>query len=264
MHTIRNTLFFLGLYLITGCTNQTGLRVMHLKYSTGNDSAVFQYRIVNKDTIKDGPANLYNKRGALVGKLKYLNNFLDGEQKYYYENGQLEKKFFYEDGIATGNGYFFNRDGTRKLNTYYYNGGQIFTESFYPNQKRKLFNILFPTREDSVFYIVLFDSTGKKYYQNGNLLSSSFELFNAKTVYANKQFFFKLFCTQLPGYTTKVFFTTDNDSTERKCTVDSFFAKGSLFFEKKGIQKVTFWSELFDENNKAVMRNFIDFFINVK
>ena len=250
--------------LITGCSNKSDMRVMHIRYSSGNYSLIFQYHIINNDTIKDGLAKLYNKKGAIVAKVSFAKNLLHGEQKYYYDNGQLKESVFYNHGVAIGKGQFFYENGNKRLNTFYYKGYQIFAESFSPNQKRELFNVLFPPREDSVFYVVLFDSTGKKYYQNGHLLSSSFELFNTTNVYVNKPFAFQLFCTQLPGYVTKVSYSIDDNPDKKKCIVKDFFAKGSFLFKKTGINKVTFWCELSDENEQAVVRNFVEVFVDVK
>ena len=250
--------------LITGCSNKSDMRVMHIRYSSGNDSLIFQYHIINNDTIKDGLAKLYNKKGTIVAKVSFAKNLLHGEQKYYYDNGQLKESVFYNHGVAIGKGQFFYENGNKRLNTFYYKGYQIFAESFSPNQKRELFNVLFPPREDSVFYVVLFDSTGKKYYQNGHLLSRSFELFNTTNVYVNKPFTFQLFCTQLPGYVTKVSYSIDDNPDQKQCIVKDFFAKGSFLFKKTGINKVTFWCELSDENEQAVVRNLVEVFVDVK
>lgn len=90
--------------------------------------------------IKEGNKVItYNEGGSLESEMFYNDNGrLDGEQKKYYDNGQVERISTYVNGQKEGIQKEFYSDGQNKLEETYKNGSRAgISIQYYPNGQKK-------------------------------------------------------------------------------------------------------------------------------
>src|SRR4030095_10210190 len=104
-------------------------------------------------------------------------------------------------------------------------------------------------------YVILFDSTGKKFYENGFVFDQNIQLLNSSndTVPINKPVSFKVFTTVIPNYVDSVradFFNADNRKTQvdHTISISGRFAEGTFIPNSLGQFTVVLLGELKDEN----------------
>ncbi len=83
--------------------------IMKEYYENNSDKAIREMKIVDyrqsggeKRFIKDGESLIYYRSGELYGDENYLNDLLEGGQKYYYKNGEVQSSKYYHEQFLDG------------------------------------------------------------------------------------------------------------------------------------------------------------------
>lgn len=263
-HKISKILLLI-FFVITlfACKENKKWQSVHISQKLGKDSISFLARINGNDTLKDGEYKRF-VNNKLSDSLMFQGDKLEGWQFYLDENGKIQQKNYYKKGIHTDSSYIFFSNGQVKIAAYYQDDVQLFAEEFYSNQNRKLYNVMFPFKSDSVFYVVLFDSLNNKFYENGNLLSDSIINLTTGNFTIEKDINFKMFCTDLPNYSIKISYSINNSKDIFSCKVQNFYAYGTLKFLHRGVNIISFRSKLYDNNNALIREEKFNRNVNVE
>lgn len=134
----------------------------------------------SKDSIKNGPAKSFYRNGQLAEQGNFRNGKRDGPYSTYYKDGILKERgnFLLDDPLG---------------NFYYY----------YPNGRLRLYNA--QDYQGEVFYVLKFDSTGKKIKEDGMIISPTISSPTYKKQYTLGDSMVLEFCiAEPPGYKATV------------------------------------------------------------
>lgn len=115
---------------------------------------------INKDSIVNGLANLYDKSGLLVARYVYINGVRNGLAVNLYPNGNPKDSFRFVNGREDGVFNTYNMEGELMSSTNYFRGLKLGNASVYENQVLKGYNFFDLERGFDVF-ICDYDSSGK-------------------------------------------------------------------------------------------------------
>lgn len=102
-------LTFLGFTLIS-CSKKVRKELTEGEYSVDN---------FKNDSIKTGKLTIYFKNGVKQRIIKYRENKMVGQMKYYHDNGKIASKAKFKDGFVKDKFYNFHKNG-KPYNTYIY------------------------------------------------------------------------------------------------------------------------------------------------
>lgn len=119
------------------------------------------YTRSKKDFLKDGLYKRFFPNGTLHEEVRYVRDKMDGERKFYFENGVLESSESYRDGVIDGVYKKFYPNGVLQQQMQYVNGAiQGQSLSYYPNGVLKEKVMIRDNDENGPFV---------EYYENGNI-----------------------------------------------------------------------------------------------
>jgi len=123
---IQIYLFTIGL-VVTSCSNKNPL--IKEEYDT-NKMLVKKYSI-NKNGDKNGFYKEYYPSGALKYDFNYTDDFYNGEQKIFFENGNLQSKSFYKASVIDSLQFWYYPDGKIKSEYFWLDGRQFGVQKLY-------------------------------------------------------------------------------------------------------------------------------------
>ena len=98
----------LTLFLIISgisCGVAQSVQFIDTVYHTGDSrpvKSIINYKVIDRDTLKDGPALFYYANGTLWQQGFYKMDKIDGHWIIYHANGKPETEIDYKDGIREG------------------------------------------------------------------------------------------------------------------------------------------------------------------
>jgi antitoxin component YwqK of YwqJK toxin-antitoxin module len=102
-------------YYETGVLKSEGNRKMHQLDSTWlfyYDNGLLKEKVAYKHSIKEGFSFRYSEEGFLLEKLPYKNDTIQGVSfSYFIDLNRVEFEKPFKDGVLSGRGYQFGRDG---------------------------------------------------------------------------------------------------------------------------------------------------------
>jgi antitoxin component YwqK of YwqJK toxin-antitoxin module len=112
-------------FLFLGC-NENPVK----KKKIGN--SIIEAKFIN-DTLIDGNAKYYNDNGILEAEYTFVNGIRKGHDTIFYDNGKIKEERNYSDDLLNGEGRKYNVNGLLlfKLNHYY--GLDVGDNTFYKN-----------------------------------------------------------------------------------------------------------------------------------
>lgn len=167
-----------------------------------NDSGemwILPYIIIGTDTLTDGKAVCYSSTRKIKEEIQYKKGAKDGWDMRYDSSGALESRILYKSGFKSGYGTFYGIKG--EIQKKYFIEDKLVEEERMNNQVIPIQYRVFAENGD-VQYVVLFDSLGNKFYENGFVFEDSvhFDKFRKDSLTVDLPVEIKIFTTQLPGY----------------------------------------------------------------
>jgi hypothetical protein len=185
------------------------------------------------------------------GKIKELtqrkeNGQMHGFRKRYFENGNIEfEQTYFKDKIV-GSQYWYHKNGAL---------------TFYSVKDN----------EDSVFFFLRLDSSGRVIEKMGTIMNSEYEIEGGKdALQLNKTYFMRFLYADPKIYAfnlDSVILATNNSKKHFK---NYYFekGKGEIIFEfkpkQRGNQKLTLYSSLKDKKGNTEYSNYLDIVLFVK
>ncbi len=123
---------------------------------------------------------------------------------HYDGLGRLIKKVFYKNNVKDSSSFLYDTSGNIIYESYYIKNKEVFQKGFYSKMQSKLITSYYKVFGDSdkVLYVVLFDSSGNKFYENRFIFNRLVNFYPSKdSVNSNSKSEIKVFTTNLPGYT---------------------------------------------------------------
>ena len=245
------------LVFASGCNSQhpNVTRLIKTRNDRGELSEL-SYIIANKDTILDGKAVYYYVNGRIRKEVEYKNGLMEGWQFFYDSLGNMLSKTFYKKNLPNGYGFFYSQNG--EINKRYFIDG-IKTLDLRTDSKGLPIQYRVFDPQGAVQFVVLFDSTGKKVYENGYLFQDTiyFDHQNGDSIYLNKPVEFRVFTTHLPNYSVHVildFFSKNRRKIPVKSSVatDGFYTSIKFVPEQEGKIIIALLGEMSDEHSKII------------
>jgi len=249
----------LGGFLLLSCNNDNRgtSKILRIQNANGELTEI-EYKIENKDTVFNGIGKYYSALGKITDKVEFKNGLKNGWHEHFDSIGKLESKVFYVNGLAEGAAYFYDSKGKVITEIFYINDKQVFSKKVHENTYLpEVYNMF--NESGDVQYVVLFDSTGNKFYENGYIFDRSIKLkgFNSDFLRQNKEINLKVFTTQLPEYSKKIdLYYYDNNNKRREI---SYQLKDSGYYvtikfvpEILGSAAIVLVGKLNDANGKSV------------
>jgi antitoxin component YwqK of YwqJK toxin-antitoxin module len=150
-------LFLLSSTVLFSCKNPSS--VVTIKDNINGIKVEYQFDTLKK--VKQGFYKTFFENGNLASESHYLNDSMNGVEKFYYEDGSLNSVFTMKNGKSHGEFKYFYEDKTLKQEGTYVNNvleGQL--KTYYKNGKLKEIVTMVDSEEKGDFI---------EYYENGNL-----------------------------------------------------------------------------------------------
>lgn len=125
-------LVVLGTILCYACNNQ---KLSEISITDDNGKVLEKYTMDLETKMKQGAYTTFYPSGAISSVANYLNDTLEGQKIWYYEDGKIEVeenykrglyhgvfKAYFEDGSILQEGYYDNNLPSGEWLTYYENG----------------------------------------------------------------------------------------------------------------------------------------------
>lgn len=98
-----------------------GLMILSCSKKVRKDLPDGEYSIEHykKDSVRNGKSITYFKDGKKQRIIKYRNNIMVGQMKYYHDNGKIASKTRFKSGQVKDKFYNFHKNG-KPYNTYIY------------------------------------------------------------------------------------------------------------------------------------------------
>ena len=223
------------------------------------------YTIKNGDTILNGIAKYYSSNKKLIDEYEVRDSKRNGWH-YHYDSDRLFSKVMLVNDSATGQGFFYNREGKIERENFYYNDKLIVSKFFHRNGTIRLIDFY---DKERAFHAIEFDSTGKKIGEKGAVFAYNF-ISNQELDSIKKETLFemKIPVVFLPAYSTNiqiVKFNTKKDVYDLKDSLPiiKYFAIYQTFFKETGRQMLGIAGELSDRKGKIIRRDTLYQQINV-
>jgi len=264
----KNIILFLIIFTI-GCKYEEAKdkKTKTVKGSNG-DLTVYPYTIIKGDTLIDGKAMYYSKNGKVDSEIEFKRGMRDGWAIHYDTSGKMYSKIFYKKNIANGYSFFYDDSGIIEKK-YYIENQQVLDQ----RMNNKSIPIQYQVLHNSgkVQYVVLFDSVGRKVYENGFVFEDSFKILypDKDSIRINSPVEIKIFTTQLPGYSKVVSLYYFNHKKVKMNVVnnivyDDFYTTIKFIPNEVGEQTIAILGELIDETGKVVKQDTVFKKIEVK
>jgi hypothetical protein len=257
---IMKTILLISFFFL-GCNNQnvTGPSIKKIKNARG-ELSILPYIIVKGDTLLNGKASYYNSEGKIKEELDYKYGSKEGWDTKFDSLQELTSKIFYKNNLPNGYGYFYDDSKKVVSKRYFIDGVKVLELRMTSNTKPIQYQVF--DDMGGVQYVVLFDSTGKKVYENGYIFQDSIYYVRPQkdSINVNAPVEIKLFLTQLPKYTDKIRFDLFDRHGRRhniKSDIisDSFFASIKFVPTDAGENTIAIFGELTDDAGKVVKRD---------
>ena len=223
------------------------------------------YTIKNGDTILNGIAKYYSSNKKLTDEYEFRDSKRNGWH-YHYDSGRLFSKVMLVNDSATGQGFFYNREGKIERENFYYKDKLMVSTFFHRNGTIRLIDFYDNGR---AFYAIKYDSAGKKMDERGIVFAYNF-ISNQELDSIKKETLFemKIPVVFLPEYFTNIQIVKFNKKKDVYDLKDSlpikkYFAVYQTFFKDPGRQMLGIAGELTDRNGKIIRRDTLYQQINV-
>ncbi|MCP4442147.1 MAG: toxin-antitoxin system YwqK family antitoxin [Aureispira sp.] len=146
--------------LLLGMLSSCKLKVVSIRNDQGKVEERYQVMRKQKE-VKHGFYKFYHLNGKVAIDRMYIRGKVDGDEKTYYDNGQLESVAIVKKGVYDGPFYYYYEDGTIKQEGEYIKNsieGQL--KTYYSSGQLKETVTMLKTMEQGPFI---------EYYENGNL-----------------------------------------------------------------------------------------------
>jgi hypothetical protein len=231
------------------------IRTKRIEKSNG-EIWIMPYVLHGTDTIIDGEAVCYSSKGKIKEESEYKKGLRNGWDKVYDSLGTLNQRIFYSVGRKNGYGIFYDVRGEIRK--------RFFIDDRAVSEERTN-DLLVPIqyrvfRENGdVQYVVLFDSLGNKFYENGFVFEDSVRFINnhKDSILANNPVEIKIFTTQLPGYSRSVRSNLFNHFKHEISPIgeiknDDFYTTINFTPKNAGKQTLSVIGQLMDKSGKIV------------
>ena len=257
---LRRTLIITVTIFFSACSDNTKEDRKVITFNKGNgEKAIISCIIKGADTVYDGIAKYYYSNGTISDEILYVLNKKEGLQLHYDSTGRIISKVPYKDGRSNGTGIFFNEhDNIQEENTYF-KGKLYFAKWYYSNGKFRMYTAM----NDSLpFYIVRFDTLGRKESEKGFAFSISDDCFsvNIDSVGRNESVEATIPLAAIPGYSLRMeaarFDSIGNMiGLPDTIPIHNYYALYKTRFEKPGKYRLGIAGELKDENGRILRQD---------
>ena len=127
---MRNLLFIIALFIITGASAQEMERHVVHQYASGSPKVVVYVDPDSKERLKE---EIFYANGQLDYVGHYKNGKEDGAWTYYWENGNLKSEEFYLRGMEHGIMHDYNEQG-KAIKRFEYKKGELISEQVLPGK----------------------------------------------------------------------------------------------------------------------------------
>ena len=136
------------------------------KGNSGNIESEINY--IN-DTVMDGIAKYYYKRGVIKEEINYSEGLKDGLHTSYYRNGNIESKLQFKNGMREGNSEWYFPNGRIKEKGIWLNN-KAFGNAFFYHENGLLETFNSYDFSEHNRYLIKYDVNGKKIKEEGTVL----------------------------------------------------------------------------------------------
>lgn len=230
------------------------------------ERTIFSILIEEGDTIYNGTAKSYYSNGVLSRKESYVRNQREGLQTYFDTSGRLRSEIMYKYDLPNGKGVFYDTNGRKEKENVYVNGRLFFTTGFYADGKVRLYSAL----NDSLpFYIINFDSVGRKESERGYVFGLSEECFSGglDSLYPGDPIEAIIPIAAIPCYSIRMK-SAIFDSSGTTIAADSLrvfhdLALLNVKVENPGAYELGIAGELFNERGEVIRRDTLGVRLNI-
>jgi hypothetical protein len=167
-------------FLFLCCDNSENRPTPTIKNEYYPNGAIKSEVTYMHDTIKNGRYIYYYSNGAIYREGFFINGKMDSIVTGYYSNGKVYMTGMYSYGILLGSVY------------YYYDNGRLKTYNSRDNK-------------GDAFYVIRFDSFGRKIYEEGiNISRVGMDLNKKDSFYTNDTLHFVWIIAEPPGYENNI------------------------------------------------------------
>jgi hypothetical protein len=258
--------FFMALFF--ACNQGNDIETMQTRSSEG-ELTILNYKLINGDTSLEGEEKYYWIDGQIKNKAQFKNGVKNGWSFYYDSLGNLKNKYFYKDGLKDSIAFFYDTNGKVSTEEFYIRGVKVFKNIMLSNSLLPAYQVI--RKNGFVQYIVLFDSAGKKNYENGYIFDDTLQVENGlkiDSIKVGETVEAKIFTTKLPGYSRKImldYFGNDNKKTNINYQIidEGFYTFIKFTPSKVGKANIVLIGELRDGRNVLVKKDTLVTKINV-
>ncbi|WP_029758089.1 toxin-antitoxin system YwqK family antitoxin [Fusobacterium nucleatum] len=195
-----------------------------------------QYFIFNKDGLLDGENREYYEEGEIKSIFPFKNNVADGNMISYYQNGNIKEKNTYKNGIEEGESILYYENGILKEKKHTLNNGNMEYISYYKNKNIKQKVLL---KDETILKDEFFS-------ENGNIRKNSF-LLDGKTItelfeyYPNGKLFRKISTVnEIPNGDLIEYYPNGNMKTKAHYINGKLNGELIVYFENGNIKEKAF------------------------
>lgn len=141
----------------------------------GNGNLISEINYLN-DTIIHGIAKYYynpTPANILEEEIEYSHGIMEGLYKHYRKNGTLESKTEFKNNLTDGQNYWYYENGKPRNESFWEKGKQYGDAKWYYNNGQ-LRSYIALDYFGKCFYSILWDSTGNKTKEEGEVFSKNF------------------------------------------------------------------------------------------